>query len=238
MKWSDFFTSSVGKKFVMGLTGLFLISFLIIHVGVNACMFADMKIFNPADDGTMFNIAAHFMGSMVVIRLLEYVLFLGIILHIVQGYVLEAKNRGSRSVGYEVKMGNRGSKWYSRSMGLLGTLILLFLVIHLAHFWVKARFTESLEPISYRGVEMHNMFREMLIVFKQPLVVIIYVLGCLSLAYHLAHGFQSAFRSIGVHNTKYNLMLTSLGYGFTIIVTLLFILMPIAVYFDWVGYHN
>jgi succinate dehydrogenase / fumarate reductase cytochrome b subunit len=64
------------------------------------------------------------------------------------------------------------------------------------------------------------------------------VLGCISLAYHLAHGFQSAFRSIGVHNKKYNLMLTSLGYGFTIIVTLLFILMPIAVYFDWVGYHN
>ena len=105
MKWSDFFTSSVGKKFVMGLTGLFLISFLIIHVGVNACMFADLAIFNPADDGTMFNIAAHFMGSMVVIRLLEYVLFLGIILHIIQGYVLEAKNRGSRSVGYEVKNG-------------------------------------------------------------------------------------------------------------------------------------
>ncbi|ULQ57741.1 succinate dehydrogenase cytochrome b subunit [Flavihumibacter rivuli] len=235
MKWSDFFTSSVGKKFVMGLTGLFLISFLIVHVGINACIFADLPIFNADDNGTMFNKAAHFMGSTVVIRIMEIGLFAGLLLHIVQGFMLEAKNRSARAVGYEVNLGNRGSKWYSRAMGLLGTLILLFLVLHLAHFWTKARFTHTLAPVAYNGVEMHDMFGEMKIVFSQLWVVIVYVLGCISLGYHLAHGFQSAFRTVGVHNKKYNVLLESLGLGFSILVPLLFALMPIAMYLGWVA---
>ncbi len=233
MQWSEFFTSSVGKKFVMGLTGLFLISFLIIHVSINACIFADL--FDPNDNGAMFNKAAHFMGSTVLIRILEIGLFAGILLHIIQGYMLEAKNRSARSVGYAVNLGNRGSKWYSRSMGLLGTIILLFLIIHISHFWVKARITHTLAPVTYNGVEMHDMFSEMKMVFTQPWVIIVYVLGCVSLAYHLAHGFQSAFRTVGVHNKKYNSMLVSLGYGFAIIVSLLFALMPLAMHFGWVG---
>lgn len=234
MQWSEFFTSSVGKKFVMGLTGIFLISFLVVHVGINACIFADLPVFNENDNGAMFNKAAHFMGSTVLIRIMEYGLFLGILLHIIQGYMLELKNRSTRKVGYAVNLGNRGSKWYSRSMGLLGTIILLFLLIHLAHFWTKARFTHSLQPIAYNGVEMHDMFTEMKTVFSQLWVVILYVLGCVSLAYHLAHGFQSAFRTIGVHNKKYNALLTSLGYGFAILVPLVFALMPIAMYLGWI----
>lgn len=234
MQWSEFFTSSVGKKFVMGLTGLFLISFLVVHVGINACIFADLPLFNDNDNGEMFNKAAHFMGSTVLIRIMEIGLFVGIILHIVQGYMLELKNRATRKIGYEVNLGNRGSKWYSRAMGLLGTIILLFLIIHLAHFWVKARFTHSLMPVTYNGVEMHDMFMEMQMVFSQLWVVIVYVLACISLAYHLAHGFQSAFRTIGVHNKKYNAMITSLGYGFAILVPLVFAMMPIAMYLGWI----
>ncbi|MBL7770743.1 MAG: succinate dehydrogenase cytochrome b subunit [Flavipsychrobacter sp.] len=233
MQWSEFFTSSVGKKFVMGLTGLFLISFLVIHVGINATIFADL--FDPNENGAMFNKAAHFMGSTVLIRILEVGLFAGIILHIVQGYMLEAKNRSARSVGYAVNLGNRGSKWYSRSMGLLGTIILLFLIVHIAHFWVKARITHTLAPVTYNGVEMHDMFSEMKAVFTQGWVIVVYVLGCISLAYHLAHGFQSAFRTVGVHNNKYNKLLVNLGYGFSILVSILFALMPVSMYFGWVG---
>lgn len=235
MKWSEFFTSSIGKKFVMSLTGLFLISFLVIHASINACIFADLPIFDSNDNGEIFNKAAHFMGATILIRILEYGLFVGLLLHVYQGYLLTVQNKAKRKVGYAVNLGNRGSKWYSRSMGLLGTLILLFLVVHLAHFWVKARFTHTLAPISYNGKEMHDMFSEMKMVFSNPLVVVIYVLGCISLAYHLAHGFQSAFRTIGVHNNRYNIMLTSLGYGFAIIVPLVFALMPIAMYLGWVA---
>src|SRR5262249_55634566 len=150
-------TSSVGKKLVMGLTGLFLISFLVVHVGLNACIFNDLPFFDPADDGRMFNKAAHFMGSTVVIRIMEIGLFIGIIIHIVQGYVLEVQNRSRRKVGYKVPMGAKGSTWYRKSMGLLGTLLLLFLVMHISHFWVPSRVTHDLEPATYGDMEAHNL---------------------------------------------------------------------------------
>ena len=121
MNWSQLFTSSIGKKIVMGVTGLFLISFLVVHMGVNACIFKDF--FDPTDDGDMFNRAADFMGRTVVIRIMEIVLFLGFFIHIIQGFALEFQNRSKRKIGYEVSLGNRGSKWYSRSMGLLGTIL-------------------------------------------------------------------------------------------------------------------
>lgn len=226
MKWSEFFTSSVGKKFVMGLTGLFLISFLVVHVGINACIWA-------MDGGEMFNKAAHFMGSTVVIRIMEIGLFVGFFLHIIQGLVLEFQNRKKRSVGYQVPMGNSGSKWYSRSMGLLGTIILIFLIIHWRQFWIPSRFLDMPE-VTYNGIAMHDLFSLMKETFTEPWVVILYILACVSLAYHLLHGFQSAFRSLGVHNNRYLHLVQSIAVGFAIIVPLAFAMMPVSMYFEWV----
>ncbi len=219
----------------MALTGLFLISFLLVHVGLNACIFYDLDIFDPNDNGSMFNRAAHFMGASLVIRIMEIGLFAGIILHIIQGYMVEAKNRSRRGKAYKVELGNRGSKWYSRSMALLGTLILLFLIMHVSHFWVPSRVTHDMEPVTYGFTETHNLFLRMYEVFQEPLIVILYLVGVISLAFHLFHGFHSAFRSLGVHNRKYLAMLKTLGYGYTIIVCLLFALMPISMYFKWVS---
>jgi succinate dehydrogenase / fumarate reductase, cytochrome b subunit len=232
MKWSDFFTSSVGKKFVMALTGLFLISFLVIHAGVNACIFNDLPIFDANDNGDMFNRAAHFMGSSYVVRTLEIGLFLGFLVHIFQGYSLEAKNLSRRGTSYKVNLANRGSKWYSRTMGLLGTLLLLFLIMHIAHFWVPSRIT-GLEEVE--GKNYHNLFIKMQEVFSNGFIVILYILGCVSLAYHLLHGFQSAFRTLGVHNKRYIHIIKGLGTGFSIVVPLIFALMPISIYFNWIG---
>jgi succinate dehydrogenase / fumarate reductase, cytochrome b subunit len=227
MKWSEFFTSSIGKKFIMSLTGIFLISFLVIHVGVNACIWAN-------DGGQMFNLASHFMGTTVVIRILEVGLFAGLLLHIVQGLVLEIQNRMRRSNGYAVTLGNKGSKWYSRSMGLLGTLLLFFLVMHLSHFWVPSRFTD-LPTIDINGKEVANQYAEIVRVFQSPLVVTLYVLGCISLMYHLLHGFQSAFRTLGVPNGKYISLIKIVGFGFAVIVSLAFAMMPVSVYLGWVS---
>lgn len=237
MKWSYFFTSAVGRKLVMALTGLFLISFLLVHVGLNSCVFYDLSFFDPTDNGSMFNRAAHFMGASLVIRIMEIGLFAGIILHIVQGYAVEAKNRSRRGQDYARNLGNRGSKWYSRSMALLGTLILLFLIMHVSHFWVPSRVTHDLAPVVYKNgaVETHDLFLRMYEVFQNPLIVILYLIGVISLAFHLFHGFHSAFRTMGVHNKKYLSLLKSLGYGFTIIVCVLFALMPISMYLNWVS---
>lgn len=222
MTWKQVFTSSIGKKITMALSGIFLILFLVIHAGLNACIWAN-------DGGKMFNAGAHFMGSNWVPRILEIGLFAGFILHIVQGYMLTASNNSKRDVAYAIDYGNKGSKWYSRSMGLLGTIILLFLVVHMSHFWYPNR--------SHQGFvlgEEIDLYAKMQETFKQLWVVIVYVAGCFSLAYHLAHGFQSAFRTLGVNNKKYNVMLSSLGYGFAVIVPLMFAMMPISIYLGWI----
>ena len=229
MKWSQFFTSSVGKKFVMSLTGLFLITFLVVHVGLNACIWA-------GDHGEMFNKSAHFMGTTILVRLTEVGLFIMFFIHIIQGYVLEVKNLNRRGTGYKISLGNKGSKWYSRTMALLGTLLLLFLIMHINHFWISSRFgglanIRPLPEVVYDNKPYHNLYAEMLSVFTNPLVVILYVLGCFSLAYHLMHGFQSAFRTLGVHNKRYLDMLTYTGWGFSIIVSAAFAMMPISMYF-------
>jgi succinate dehydrogenase / fumarate reductase, cytochrome b subunit len=226
MKWSEFFTSSVGKKFVMGLTGIFLISFLVVHVGINACIWA-------MDGGEMFNKAAHFMGATVLIRILEIGLFVGFFVHIIQGLVLTFQNRKKRSLGYKVPMGNTGSKWYSRSMGLLGTIILIFLLIHWNQFWIPSRFGD-INEVTINGIAMHDLFSLMKDTFSEPWVVILYVLACISLAYHLLHGFQSAFRSLGLHNNRYLHLLSAVGTGFAIVVPLAFAMMPVTMYLKWV----
>src|SRR5688572_10341774 len=107
MKWSYFFTSAVGRKLVMALTGLFLISFLLVHVGLNSCIFYDLSVFDPADNGSMFNRAAHFMGASLLIRIMEIGLFAFLLLHIVQGFAVEAKNKSLLSQGYTKDLGNR-----------------------------------------------------------------------------------------------------------------------------------
>lgn len=123
-------------------------------------------------------------------------------------------------------------------MGLLGTLILLFLIVHISHFWVPSRITyaDTLSEISYNnGKPMHDVFSKMIEVFQSPVWVIVYILGCFSLAWHLLHGFQSSFRTIGVHNKRWIGVVKGLGVAFSIIVPILFALMPVSIYFGWVN---
>ncbi len=237
MTSKQFFTSSIGKKITMGLTGFFLISFLIVHCSINAMIF-----FN--DGGQTFNHWGYFMGSNLLIRTAEIGLFVFLLIHIIQGLLLWKQNKSARPVKYIVTKPNENSKWYSRSMGLLGTLILIFLVLHLYHFWTPSRFggignVRSLEETvlsDYNNQPVHDLYKEMLMVFQNNLlVVIIYVLGVISLCWHLLHGFQSAFQTFGWNHKKYTPLIKLLGVGYSIIICLLFAMMPIAIYLHWVG---
>lgn len=209
--------SSLGKKLLMATTGLFLISFLIVHCGLNATIFLN-------DGGESFNKGAEFMGTNPIIRTMEIVLFGGLLLHIFDGLRLWLDNKKKRPVAYAVVDGAANSKWYSRSMGLLGTLLLLFLIIHLKHFWYFSRLTN--------GLESHSLFAEMQAVFTNPFVVIVYVLGCISLGYHLLHGFQSAFQTMGWIHPKYTPTIKTIGTIYAIVISAVFAAMPIAFYFN------
>ena len=211
------FSYSIGKKLIMGLTGMFLILFLIVHCGINSLIFLN-------DGGETFNRAAEFMSHNWLIRILEVGLFLGFILHIIQSLILTLENKKARKIGYAVSNANANSKWYSRSMGLLGTLILIFLILHLKHFWVVSRFTDHISS----GEE--TLYDEMKEVFANPIVVVIYVLAQISLAYHLMHGFQSAFQTLGLNHKKYTPIIKKIGTIYAIIIPLLFALMPIVMY--------
>ena len=223
------FSSSIGKKLIMGLTGLFLISFLLVHCFLNCFVFFD-------NTGVLFNEGAHFMATNWIIRAMEVVLMLGLLLHIVQGARLTFENQAARPVKYAYHDGKSNSKWYSRSMGLLGTLLLIFLIVHLTDFWWVSRFS---------GIEHFNggtaadamgnedLYKVMLVKFSEPWRVILYVLAMVSLAYHLLHGFASTFQTMGWNHKKYTPIIKSLGVAFSIVIPLLFALMPIAIYFGW-----
>lgn len=221
-KKTGFLSSSIGKKVIMGLTGLFLISFLVVHCFLNSFIF-----FN--DGGLMFNTGAHFMATNWLIRAMEVVLFVGLILHALQALRLTIDNKKARPVGYAKFNGAANSTWYSRSMGLLGTLLLIFLIIHLAHFWIKSRFT-GLPGEDANGHE--NLYAVMQITFEQLWVVIVYCLAMISLAYHLLHGFQSAFQTLGLNHKKYTPLIKTTGAVFSIVVPIIFAAMPVAMYLD------
>ena len=220
MNWfTNLLTSSLGKKFLMALTGLFLITFLVVHCAINAMIFYN-------DGGATFTHWGHFMGTNPIIRTLEIGLVIGFLVHIIQGLAVWKQNRSARPVKYSYVKHPEKSKWYSRSMGLLGTLILLFLIMHTLHFWIPNRTNQFVE-----GEEL-PLYQMMLDVFQNPLVVIFYLIGCFSLFWHLLHGFQSAFQSLGLNHTKYNQTIAFVGKAFSIIVPLLFAAMPISIYFQ------
>jgi succinate dehydrogenase / fumarate reductase cytochrome b subunit len=218
------FSTLIGKKMLMGLTGLFLITFLVVHCGINALIF-----FN--DGGELFNKGAEFMGTNLLIRTMEIVLFLGIIAHIVDALLLTLANNKTRTVKYAHQKPNANSKWYSRWMGLLGTLILMFLIIHLKHFWVISRFTDHIAHSELDKLPgQDTMFAEMKEIFENPMVVLLYVSAMVSLAYHLMHGFQSAFQTMGWNHPKYTPAIKKIGFWFSIIIPFVFALMPIALH--------
>jgi succinate dehydrogenase / fumarate reductase cytochrome b subunit len=225
MTFKQLFTSSIGKKFTMGLTGLFLISFLVIHCTVNSMIF-----FN--DNGEMFNYYAHFMSHNYIVRFLEIGLFAGLITHIIQGLSLWQQNNAARPVKYAVNAASTNSKWYSRSMGLLGTLLLFFLILHVSKFFVGTKV--ALYANGGQNDASHNLFEEMKEYFQQLWVVIAYMAGVISLFWHLLHGFPSAFQTLGINHKKYIPIIKCAGIGFSVIVCLLFALMPLAFYLGWI----
>ncbi|HMX81633.1 MAG TPA: succinate dehydrogenase, partial [Ferruginibacter sp.] len=121
------------------------------------------------------------------------------------------------------------SKWYSRSMGLLGTLLLFFLVLHISKFFVNTKIA------LYSGDQPHNTFEEMKEYFQQLWVVVAYIAGVVSLFWHLLHGFPSAFQTLGINHKRYTPIIQAAGTAFSVIVCLLFALMPLSFYLGWIN---
>ena len=212
------FTSSLGRKYVMSLTGLFLCSFLVIHLTGNLLTLVP-------DGGLAFNTFTHFMEHNILIKILEYVLFAGFIIHIVQSITVTRMNQRARPVKYAVSSGNTNSAWNSRNMGILGTIIFIFLVIHLRDFFYEIRFREEEMGVDANGHV--NLYGLVVRVFSLLPYTVLYVIGMIALGFHLWHGFASSFRTLGIMHSKYTPAIVAIGKFYTIVITAGFIIIPI-----------
>lgn len=224
MKWSQFFNTSIGKKLLVGATGLFLCSFVIVHLAGNLALLKD-------DGGEAFNVYAAFMGHNALIQFIAWGLKIVILLHAILALQLTFRNRAARPVKYAINPGNQTSSWFSRQMAIMGSILLIFLIIHLKDFWYWMHYGD-LDPVTYNGEEYKNLYLAVQVAFKELWLVILYVIGMIGLAFHLIHGFKSAFQTFGLNHVKYNGLINFVGvWLFGILIPVGFAIIPVVIYF-------
>ncbi len=220
MSWiTKTLSSSIGRKLLMALTGLFLCSFLIVHLSGNFQMLND-------DGGLQFNAYAKFMTSFPLVKFISYGLYATILFHAIYGIMLVMANRKARPVGYKMADGAANSSWASRNMGLLGSLILLFIVVHMKNFWYEMHWGE----IGTDAQGNRDLFTVTKIAFSQWWYVAFYVLSMAVLAFHLLHGFQSAFQTLGINHKKYTPIIQTVGVIFSIGICMGYAAIPLLMF--------
>lgn len=216
------FKSSLGRKYLMALSGLFLCTFLIVHCIGNMQLFKD-------DGGQAFNEYTYFMTHNPLIKIVAYVNYALILLHVINGFILLSANKKARPQAYANVDQSKSSTWSSRNMGILGTLILVFLIVHMRSFWFEMKFG-SIPVIMYDGSDIayKDMYKIVVEAFTQAWYVALYVICMIALAFHLFHGFQSAFQTFGINHHRYTPVIKVIGVGvFAIIIPALFAAMPL-----------
>ena len=232
MAKSALLKSSLAKKYWMAFTGLFLCLFLVGHLAGNLQLLASGE---GARD--QFNEYALFMTTNPVVQVLSIVTFLSIIFHAIDGVILTMNNRKARPKGYVSFKPSTNTTWSSRNMGILGTVILAFIVVHLVNFWGEMKFG-GLDDTVYttaNGQEVKDLYTLTIMTFQDPefglLWAFIYLVAMIAIAFHLYHGFASGFQSFGLNHPQYNSIIRKLGIAFAIIVPLLFAIIPFYIYF-------
>lgn len=291
----------------MALTGLFLCLFLVGHLAGNLQLITSTGV----EGKRAFNEYAYFMGTNPLIKVMAYLTYISILFHAIDGILLTIQNKKSRPVKYAYEKPNTNSKWYGRSMAVLGSLILIFIVLHMQHFWWKMKYSSNPMPAHKEYIykpelnEFGNGFNDKLVAHyyttkgeylpadevlvknegnkkiefyidyqkydvnykrsgetaklgegykdlhsvvmaffghdktddagiganKYALVfVLMYVISMAVLAFHLMHGFASAFQSLGLNHRKYNKLIKVTGNIFAVVIPTLFAIIPVIIY--------
>lgn len=203
---SNFLTSSIGKKVIMSLSGLFLILFLCVHLSVNLLLLVSEEAFNAGCD---------FM-ALPFIKVIEPVLALGFIVHIIWASVLTLQNQKARPAKYAKRCQSQNCTWASRNMYILGALVLAFLILHIATVWYQFKFGE---------ITSHYEFVSSFL--KQPCFGVIYIIAAILLGLHITHGFWSAFQTIGFSNDIWRKRLECVAYFFAFVFAAGFSIIPL-----------
>ena len=204
----------------MSLTGLFLVSFLLVHLSGNFLLFI-------GDEGAAFNVYSNFMSTAPIIRVLEIGLLAGFLIHMITAIILTYKNKSARPIAYAVSNDNKKVSWFSKNMGLSGSIVLVFLIIHLLNFYFPYHYGR-MNYVNIDGEEIKDMFFLVSTVFKQEWwYSVLYLLALILLGFHLQHGFASAFQTLGLEHKKYSPIIVGLGNIISVILPLGFATMPL-----------
>jgi len=242
--------SHLVKKYWMAMTGLFLCLFLVGH------LIGNLQLFKTGYEGQLqFNEYAVFMTTNPAVKILSYLTYISILFHALDGLVITINNRKARPQNYAFSKAGKSSIWSSRNMGVLGTVILVYIVIHMQNFWYEYKFGEvpfmkskggfpilkdgtivkggtiengevilNGEPM---GAAMGDLYSVVLSGFENPVLVAFYMIAMIAIAFHLFHGFQSSFQSLGLRNKKYSPLVVKTGYAFAIVIPALFAIIPL-----------
>jgi succinate dehydrogenase / fumarate reductase cytochrome b subunit len=218
---SGFFKSSIGRKVAMALSAFFLMFFLLQHLTINI-----LSVLNPE----LFNEVSHFMGTNPVVQFaLQPVLIFAVVFHFVMGFILELKNKKANGTTYAKNNGAANSTWFSRNMIWSGITILAFILLHFIDFWfpeINTKFIQGDWSGTMEGIEGLRYHEELVHKFAHPLRVVAYAVSFIFLGLHLAHGFTSAFQSVGGTAGRKKTLQT-IGKAYSIIVPAGFIFIAI-----------
>lgn len=217
----SYFNSTIFRKTLAGLTGLFLVLFLLGH------LLGNLQLFIPGEDGQkQFNEYALFMTTNPAVKILSVLTYSSIILHTILTLFLVFQSSNARDVKYLQSSGNANSTWGSKNMAVLGTLILVFIVIHMKSFWYEMHFgVIGLDP--WGNKDLHTVT---VTAFNELWYVLFYVLSMVVLAIHLKHGVESVFQTLGIKTRRYVSLIHKAAYGFALIVPAAFASIPIYLY--------
>jgi succinate dehydrogenase / fumarate reductase, cytochrome b subunit len=208
---------------MMSLAGIFLVVFLVVHLGINLSLII-------SDSREPFNKAAHFMGTNVLVRVMELILFGGFLLHMIYGVIVQLQNWLARPSRYRKENFSQTS-FFSKFMIHTAAIITVFLVIHLFDFYLKAKFFGDVPVVNYEGEEYHDLGLLVIEKFKIGWVVIFYIACMIFLGFHLLHGFQSAFQTLGINHPIYSPIIKWTGIIYTLVIVAGFVAIPLYVYF-------
>ena len=217
--------SSITKKLIMSVSGLFLIVFLLLHMTINLFSVIDTLKGNYGAAEGLFQAGCDFM-ALPIVTIMVPVLALGFVVHIVYAGILTAGNIQARGGLNRYAGGSKGKaeSWASKNMLVLGIVVLGLIAFHLNHFWAEMQLKE------FMGEHAENPYLLLNETFKNLWVVVLYIVWFVALGLHLCHGFWSAFQTIGLSNQIWEKRLYRIGYAFVAIIVLGFSVVAINAY--------
>lgn len=214
--------NTLNNKLIMASTGLFLCFFLVIH------LLGNLQLLLPEDVAReQFNWYSHMLSGNFLIKIISWILYASLIGHTVYALIIAVKNNTANGKSYQYDKRNFASAWNSRNIGILGTILLLFLIVHFKDYWYTYKFTAL--PVDANGNK--DLYEVVVSSFSQAWYVIIYEISFLALGFHLLHGFFSASRTLGLYHPKYANAVKIIGWFYTLAITGGFMAIPLYIYF-------